>query len=221
MQQKKISEPETQQVELCRRLREAIILGRLHGGQRITEKFISDEMGVKRGPARESLLILEGQGLVRKVPSLGYFIESHTEEEIQDVYEIRTALETLAVRRAAVHATREDLIRLQLACNAMRAALDTGDAEKRVREDLDFHAALVQASGSRILKHAYDALPRPFYGPTQLGRRKAERVAQQHEAVYQAIRERNPEKAAEMLAVHISEHDKTTVNGNGKAAAPA
>lgn len=212
------NEPATQQVDLCRRLREAIILGHLEHGQRITEKFIAEMMDVKRGPARESLLILEGQGLVRKVPSLGYFVESHTETEIQDVYEIRTALETIAVRRAAAHATRENLIRMQLICNEMRQALEEGNAEKRVHADIDFHAALIQASGSRILMHTYDSLPRPFYGPTKLSRKKTERVAQQHEAICAAIAGHNPDKAAEMLAVHISEHDMTTVGGNGDTA---
>lgn len=204
------NEPATQQVKLCRKLREAIILGRLEHGQRITEKFISEMMQVKRGPARESLLILEGQGLIRKVPSLGYFVESHTEDEVRDVYQVRTALETLAVKRAATQATREDLVRLQIICNDMRVAVENGDDEKRVCEDFDFHAAIVQASGSRILRHAYAALPRPFYGPTKLSPKKAERVTQQHEDILKAISEHDATKAAEILAIHISEHDQNT-----------
>ena len=217
MYKTKTDEHATQQVDLCRRLREAIILGHLEHGQRITEKFISEMMDVKRGPARESLLILEGQGLVRKVPSLGYFVESNSDDEIRDVYAVRVALETIAIRRAAENATREDLVRLQLICEAMRATVERGDTAERVREDLNFHAEIVHASGSRVLQRAYSTLPRPFYGPTELPSKKATRVMQQHEAIFKAISEHDPDRAAEMLALHISEHDKSANNGHDAA----
>ena len=202
----------TQQVDLCRRLREAIILGHLEHGQRITEKYISEMMDVKRGPARESLLILEGQGLVRKVPSLGYFVESNTKDEIRDVYAVRVALETIAIRHAANRATREDIVRLQLICEAMRAAVERGDTTERVREDMNFHAEIVRASGSRVLQRAYSTLPLPFYGPVDLPKKKIERVMKQHEAIFKAISEHDADQAAEMLALHISEHDKSLIN---------
>ena len=207
----------TQQVDLCRRLREAIILGHLEHGQRITEKYISEMMDVKRGPARESLLILEGQGLVRKVPSLGYFVESNSDDEIRDVYAVRVALETIAIRRAAENARREDLVRLQLICESMRKAVEQGNSAERVREDLNFHAEIVHASGSRVLQRAYSTLPRPFYGPIDLPRKKADRVMQQHEAIIKAIGDRDPDRAAEILALHISEHDKSANAGHDSA----
>ncbi len=200
-------EESTQQVALCRKLRDAIILGKLHHGQRITEKFISEMMNVKRGPARESLLILEGQGLVRKVSSLGYFVASHTQDEIQDIYDIRTGLEKLAVIRAVKNATREDIVRLRLACDEMRAAIASGDEDRRVREDIAFHEALVEASGSRIIKHMYNSLPRPFYKTVQLSERKTERVVTQHEELCRAIMEKDMEKAVRTLELHISERD--------------
>ena len=203
------NEPATQQVDLCRRLRESIILGEFEHGQRITETDIADIMGVKRGPVRESLLILEGQGLVRKIPSLGYFVETSSDNEIRDVYAVRISLETMAIHRAAENATREDLIRLQLCCDLMREAIEQGDVRSRVREDINFHSEIVNASGSRVLQRAYSTLPRPFYGSNILPKKKTLRVLEQHYAIYKAISEHDPVEASEMLALHISEYDKS------------
>lgn len=208
MNLKSDNEPVTQQVDLCRRLREAIILGEFEHGQRITEKYIADIMGVKRGPVRESLLILEGQGIVRKVPSLGYFVETSSENEIKDVYAVRVSLETMAIHRAAENATREDLVRLQLSCDMMRVAIEQGDVPSRVREDINFHSQIVRSSGSSVLRRAYSTLPRPFFGSNVLPKKKALRVLEQHQAIYKAISEHDPDKASEMLALHISEYDK-------------
>ncbi len=195
--------PSTQQVDLCHRLREAIILGHLQGGQRITEKFISEEMGVKRGPARESLLILEGQGLIRKVPSLGYFVESHSEEDVRDAYEIRLAIETQAIRRAATNAERENLIRLELLCEEEDAANKRDDRAVRVRIDLEFHKEIVRASRSSVLERTYAALARPIYGIVSLSRQRVEVVAEQHRNILAAIRARDEALAVKLLLEHI------------------
>ena len=201
----------TQQTDLCRRVREAIILGHLTHGQRITEKFVADLMNVKRGPARESLLILEGQGLVRKIPSLGYFVESQTEEEIRDVYAVRLALETLAVRHAATHATSEHLVRLRLICDEEQAAFLRGDVEARMHSDLAFHAEIVRAANRRVIERAYSTLPRPFYGKVALPVTTMKRIVKQHEAIYMAIRSHDPDLAASLLIQHISEHNAEPV----------
>lgn len=206
MSRTKRVDPETQQVELCRRLREEIILGHLPSGLRITEKFISERMSVKRGPARESLLILEGQGLVRKVPSLGYFIESHTEDDVRDVYAVRQAMENLAVRRAAVRATREHMVRLELICDEEAAAIARGDEGARLRADLDFHEEIVRSAQSRVIDRTYASIARPIYGKTPLTHAKAEHVAEQHRAICAAIRARDPERASALLLQHIGDY---------------
>lgn len=211
----------TQQIELCRRLREEIILGHLNNGQRITEKFISERMGVKRGPARESLLILEGQGLIRKVPSLGYFVASHSEEDVRDVYDVRLALETLAVRRAALHASREALVRMALICEDHRRAVQNHDVPARVRSDLEFHEAIVRASGSLVIERAYASIARPLYGKTVLSSKRAECVSAQHEAIYESIRDHDADLAAKLLAQHISEHSLSDNGGEAFAAQTA
>jgi len=196
-------DPATQQVDLCQRLREAIILGHLQGGQRLTEKFVSEEMGVKRGPARESLLILEGQGLIRKVPSLGYFVESYSEEDIHDACEVRLTIETQAIRRAAARIERENLIRLELLCQEEQVANQRDDRASRVRIDLEFHREIVRASGSGILEQSYATLARPIYTILSDCRLKGEIVAQQHRNILDALRARNETLAVELLIEHI------------------
>jgi DNA-binding GntR family transcriptional regulator len=194
----------TQQVEICTQLREDILLGRIMQGEKITEKFISERMGVKRGPARECLLILEGEGLIRKVPSLGYFTESFSQEDVLDVYELRLALETMACRRAAVRASREHLVGLTLLCEEEQDDVARDDFEARWRRDLEFHQTLVRASESRLLERAYAAITLPILGTHRMNHHQASRVAEEHGAIVQAIREKNGDQAAARLKTHLS-----------------
>ncbi len=201
---------------LCHHLRQEIVLGHLNHGHRITEKFVAERMNVKRGPARECLLILEGQGLIRKVPSLGYFVQSYNEDEIRDAYDVRIAIETLAVRRAARETSRESMVRLRVILEEEQAAFAREDVTTRVRADMEFHHALVRASGSVILDRAYQAIPRPIFGPTAIPPRNVERIMQQHQAILDAVSRHDADAAVAQLVEHVSEHGDNARNGTAQ-----
>ena len=89
-------------------LREAIIAGQLRPGERLMEVQIADELGVSRTPVREAIRKLELEGFVIMVPRKGAYVSDISIKDITDVFEIRRALEGLAVELAARRMTEDE-----------------------------------------------------------------------------------------------------------------
>ena len=83
-------------------LRNAIITGELQPGERLMETQLGEKLGVSRTPIREAIRKLELEGLVVMVPRKGAQVAQFTEKDIQDVLEVRAALEALAVQNIAM-----------------------------------------------------------------------------------------------------------------------
>ena len=85
----------------------------LKPGEIFFETEISRKLGASRTPVREALNILEQEGLIKKLPNRGYSVVNITASEIEELYELREALEILALRAAAKKAQKQDWIRLE------------------------------------------------------------------------------------------------------------
>ena len=94
-------------------LRDAIIRQVLKPGERLMEIQLADEMGVSRTPVREAIRKLELEGLVVMVPRKGAYVAGVSMKDIHEVYEVRSALEMLAVTLAAERITDEELDALE------------------------------------------------------------------------------------------------------------
>ena len=94
-------------------LREAIIDGALKPGERLMEIQLADELGVSRTPIREAIRRLELEGFLIMVPRRGTYVADLSIKDINEVFEIRTALDVLAAGLAAERITEEELEKLE------------------------------------------------------------------------------------------------------------
>lgn len=146
---------ETRSGEVIDALREAILVGRYGPGERLLQEEVAAAFGTSRIPLREALRRLEGEGLVRISPNRGAVVTPLTAQDIADVYDLRLALESLALRRAAERAAdlrAETAIRAESAERAMAG----DDLPALFHLDRDFHADLAAASGNPHLVAALD-----------------------------------------------------------------
>ncbi len=195
---------DTQQNEIYRQLRRMLLSGEIDKNKKITERSLCARLGVKRGPVREGLIRLETEGIIRKHGSIGYFVEDYSKEDAEEIYSVRLALEGLAARRAARHAVREDLVRLLCICEEEEEAFAAGDEQKRRMADEDFHQQLIRASGSKILQRIYEIVRLPVIpGSGTPNPDNLRRTMQEHQAIYRAIREHEPEKAGALIEKHL------------------
>lgn len=139
--------------EAADRIRDAILSGELPAGAALKEIELAGQLGVSRGSVREGLVLLEGEGLVVSEWHRGTWVRELTPEDVDELFTLRTALDVLAMRTAAVKARNFDA--LDEVVGAMKLART--DAE-RVALDMKFHDAVYAATGHRRLVEAWQAI---------------------------------------------------------------
>jgi len=105
-------------------LREAILLGVLKGGEQLPQDEIAAHLGVSRIPVREAFRQLEAEGLVVFYPHRGAVVSELSNREVEEIYEIRIALETTAIRLAIPHLSERDVQRAEKVLDEIDLAPD-------------------------------------------------------------------------------------------------
>ena len=99
-------------------LRQAILTGELKPGERLMEIHLANKLGVSRTPIREAIRKLELEGLVTMIPRRGAEVAQITEKSMNDVLEVRQAMDALCVQLACDRITEEELAALKKACES-------------------------------------------------------------------------------------------------------
>lgn len=186
-------------------LRQAIIDGRLVPGARLTERELTEMMGVSRTVVREALRQLESEGLIAIIPNKGPVVRELSLAEAKDLYNIRAVLEGLAARLFVENAGDAQLKQLAQALEAVAAAYERGDARKVLETKNRFYDVLFAGAGSETLSSMLNTLHARIWRWRALGLSHPQRSAQRSKesvkglrAVLAAIRKRDA-GAAEKL----------------------
>jgi DNA-binding GntR family transcriptional regulator len=138
-------------VQVLDGLRSAIIDGRLAPGARLTERELTEMMGVSRTVIREALRQLESEGLIANVPNKGPVVRALSLDEAKDLYTIRAVLEGLAARLFVQNAGEAELKRLAQALDVVAGAYERGDAAEVLETKNRFYDVLFEGAGSETL----------------------------------------------------------------------
>jgi DNA-binding GntR family transcriptional regulator len=130
---------------------ELVVAGRLRPGQHLVETELARQLGVSRQPVREALHRLEAEGWVDLRPNQGAFVHVPTDEEVDQLLDVRELLEVEAARLAATAATVDDVARLRAICREGEAAVEADDTGRFVTVNTEFHAELARAAGNDVL----------------------------------------------------------------------
>jgi DNA-binding GntR family transcriptional regulator len=188
------------------RLREAIILGELTPGTPLRLEDLARSLGMSISPIREAVRQLEALGLAEHVPHHGAKVMRLDVEELRELFSIRLALESMALRRAAEQFEDDDADRARAALEEYDAARRRRDTRAAVRAHGTFHFTLYEAARSswllRLIRPAWDSCER--YRPVLL----AEGALQdRHEELdvelLEACAAHEPDRAARALQAHL------------------
>lgn len=200
LQIQKLAAPLRQQV--LDGLRQAIISGRLAPGARLTERELTQMLGVSRTVIRESLRQLESEGLIANVPNKGPVVRELSLDEANDLYSIRAVLEGFAARLFAEKANDAHIRSLHEALESVVAAYDSGDANRVLDTKNDFYAVLFEGAASETLSSMLNTLHARIWRWRALGLTHPQRSADRSresmanlKAVLTAIRTRDGEGA--------------------------
>lgn len=187
-------------------LREEILANRLEPGTEINEVAFARSLGISRGPLREALGRLASEGLVTITPRRGAVVTKLTRTEFLEAYQVREALESLAVKLAVPRLDDERRAHLHALSDEMVECAARGDVAAFFAVNRSFHDVFVQGSGNERLQEMHSQLM------AQMGRLMnkshelrggLEQSVAEHQAILAAVDAGDAQRAARLLEEHI------------------
>lgn len=222
--------------QIVEQIQELILDGTFQKGDKLPpERELTTKLGVSRSSLREALKALEVLGLIESKQGEGSYISNNVNSTIlksisiayklnngtiEDILELRHSLEIQAVRTAAIKATEDQIEELEAIVNKMENA---ADEEEQSQLDIEFHGKLIGMMNNvmfQIISESVSNLMQPFIKSIREIYRehddylKTYYFVEQHRNVLDAIKERNPEKAVNLMMEHIqlTENDLLKLN---------
>lgn len=187
-------------------LRKAILKGELKPGERLMEIALAERLGVSRTPVREAMRKLELEGLVVMIPRRGAQVANITEKDLNDVLEVRIALENLSIENACMRMTEEQLEELWNAAKNFEATMAEGNLVKLAEADVAFHEVIYKSSDNRRLNQVLNNLREQIYRYRVEYLKDEETrklLVKEHKEIYEAIKKRDVKSAKEISYQHI------------------
>ncbi|MDT8915267.1 GntR family transcriptional regulator [Amycolatopsis sp. PS_44_ISF1] len=188
--------------------REAVLTRELEPGCRVTVRPLAERLGMSPTPVKAALAILEREGFLVSRPHAGYFVAELTAADLRDLYELRSAVDSLAARDVARTRPPERLARLGELIDAQRAALQHGDVTRYAGLDREFHALIWQSSPNRRLLVIAGLLGAQL----QLGRNvtisvpgRPEASLGEHREILEALRSGDTSAAEQAARRHVAQ----------------
>lgn len=197
-------------------LRQAILTGELKPGERLMEIHLANRLGVSRTPIREAIRKLELEGLVTMIPRRGAEVAQITEKSMNDVLEVRRAMDALCAELACERISPEELESLGKACAHFEETVGARNLNLKeiAQADVEFHDIIVRATGNRRLIQLIQNLSEQMYryrleyikDESQHGR-----LMQEHRIIYESIVKKDKETASQAAKLHIDNQEKAII----------
>lgn len=192
-------------------LREAILKGDLKPGERLMELQLAAKLGVSRTPIREAIRMLEQEGLAVTIPRKGAEVARMTLKDMEDVLEIREALDELAVRIACEKITDEQLKKLISVKEEFEMNTRSGDLKKIAESDERFHDIIYEATGNpklvvmlnnlreQVYRYRVEYIKNPEHYPVLIA---------EHEAIVDGVKNHDAKKDRGAMHEHVENQVK-------------
>jgi len=189
--------PESLADRVTEQLRVAIVLGQLAPGEKLAETALATQLGVSRSPVREALSRLEMMGLVKSFTNYSASVWSPTEQDVDEIYCLRTTLDIYACERAMPFLAPEDFEQLEEEINRQAGLMKLVDYAALVNSDRLFHELVVLRANSQRLLLFWDQLISQWEVLTvrrwrfDADRMTTSRMLDDHHAILEALKARD------------------------------
>ena len=185
--------------------------GEIPPRQHLVEARIAKEIGTSRTPIREALHSLELEGLIESIPRVGYVVKAINEDEVEEICEIRVAIEGVGARWAMEKAPQRLIegLRKNISMSEEKAA--QGNPKAFVELDAQFHEIIARLSGSKRLQELGQTLRRHMlrYRIQSIYlTENVSRAIQGHKGIFEAIEKGNLEEVSRAIKYHLEQSKK-------------
>lgn len=187
-------------------LREAILKGELKPGERLMELQLASKLGVSRTPIREAIRMLEQEGLAVTMPRKGAEVAKMTLKDMEDVLEVREALDELAAKIACTKINDEQLAKLKAIGNEFKSSLASGDVKKIAEQDVKFHDAIYEATENSKLITLLNNIREQMYRYRVEYLKDSKNypvLISEHDAMVSALEARDKEMISQAMHMHV------------------
>lgn len=193
--------------------------------QTVSDFLLSKQLNMSRTPIRQALQMLKNDGLLEEIPgsSSTYKVSAISEEEIEDIFDYREALELSALALACEKGRIDSSVieKLQKIADTMVEKQNHGETKSHFDADQDFHSAIIHAAGNKRITIAYDALTFQLERLrllTYLNPAFQDKASDEHQAIVDALKKNDYALASKKLKRHLetSRNDYIGIfNGDG------
>ena len=203
-----IKDTKTIRRRIYEHLREQLLSGEIPPRQHMIEAKIAKELGTSRTPVREALHSLELEGLIEAIPRVGYVVKAISEQEVEEICEIRMAIEGVAVRWAMEKAHKKLVEELKKNISLSDEKVSKGEVKAFVDMDARFHQIIARFSGSKRLRELAQTLRRHMLRYRIQSIYSVDnvlRAIEGHKGILRAIEKRSLEEVNKAIRYHMEQ----------------
>ena len=185
-------------------VRRAILTGEIPGGTRLVQADLAQQLNVSTTPVREALRSLAAEGLVRLDSHRGAVVRSLTDDEVLEIFELRTVLEPVVLQRAIPRVTQQqldDAAEIEAQMNA------EPDPARWATLNRQFHGVFMTAASSERLRQMVESLQDSFsayiVSAMLFDDSRRSLANQQHRTLLQAVRDQDVDAATAAMVAHM------------------
>ena len=199
--------PATLHAEVLAKVRDMITTGELEPGVRLTERVLTEKLGVSRTPLREALKVLAHEGMVELLPNCGARVMRLRLDDARHLFEVIEALESHAGRLACERITEAELAEMKALHHEMHACFLRRELTPYFRLNQAIHDRIVSAARNPMLQAAHAAhcarIRRARYKELQVSSPRWQAAMREHELMIDALSRRDAEALAGVLKDHL------------------
>lgn len=186
-------------------IRDYILKGTLKPGERLTEPSLSKLLGISRTPIREALRLLEIEGFVELIPRRGAVVTTITDKDVDEIFELKIKLESLAARNASKYLNKSDIEKLKSINAKISSLIGTNNVSQLIKLNSEFHEAFLSKCDNGRLMKFLESLSLQFkmataYSFSVTGRIK--KVLEEHEMLIDAFEAFDEDKIEMLVEMH-------------------
>jgi len=186
-------------------IKQQILLGFINPGERIVETRIAKELGISQTPIREAIRHLAGEGIVTIVPNKGPHVRILTSRDIFEIYSLRIALESLAIKLAILNSSEEDIAYLEDFFEKMRQKVKDESVTSLAEDSAFIHNYIYQLSKHTWLMAMNESIS---FQISLVNREIEKRYSKQkevdeHTEILEVLKQRDPKLAEHIMKQHI------------------
>ncbi len=191
--------------EIADILRENIISGNLNPGEKVNEYQVAKLLNISRPPIREAFRLLAAEGLITLVPRKGAFVSELSIREVKEIYEMKSMMESFAVRSAIPVIGEKEVSGLDSILKLMEEMIKKNNFKKIQSLNIEFHRKIIEMSKNKKLIYFYESIIMPIRKYQRLGLSAPsswKTSFKEHGDIVEAIRSRNIELAEKLTREH-------------------